>query len=174
MPNPQPANAPPPARHSDVRTDSVAVPASDSSLSGAPRRVADLAAASLSKNTRRAYQGALQRLQDYLDKHDATLEDGRLASYLASLFHRGRSPSSASMVVAARPLSGQDHGCAFTCGAGHGSGLGRVPARGTQEGPGSGRRDQLGDGRHHCRPHYGRRAGVSCRFPRRCPDLDHV
>ena len=101
MPNPQPANAPPPARHSDVRTDSVAVLASDSSLSGAPRRVADLAAASLSKNTRRAYQGALQRLQDYLDKHDATLEDGRLASYLASLFHRGRSPSSASMVVAA-------------------------------------------------------------------------
>ena len=101
MPKPQPANAPPPARHSDVRTDSVAVLASDSSLSGALQRVADLAAASLSKNTRRAYQGALQRLQDYLDKHDAILEDGWLASYLASLFHRGRSPSSASMVVAA-------------------------------------------------------------------------
>ena len=101
MPNPQPANARPPARHSNIQTDSVAVLASDSSLAGAPKRVADLAAASLSKNTRRAYQGALQRLQDYLDKHDASLTDGWLASYLASLFHRGRSPSSASMVVAA-------------------------------------------------------------------------
>lgn len=101
MPNPKPANALPPARHSDVRTDSPAVPASDSSLNGAARRVADLAAASLSKNTRRAYRGALQRLQDYLDKHDANLTDGWLASYLASLFHRGRSPASASMVVAA-------------------------------------------------------------------------
>ena len=101
MPNPQPANARPPARHSDVRTDSVAVLASDSSLAGAAKRVTDLAAASLSKNTRRAYQGALQRLQDYLDSHDASLTDGWLASYLASLFHRGRSPASASMVVAA-------------------------------------------------------------------------
>ena len=101
MPNPQPANARPPARHSDVQTDSVAVLASNSSLAGAPKRVADLAAASLSKNTRRAYQGALQRLQDYLDKHDAGLTDGWLASYLASLFHRGHSPASASMIVAA-------------------------------------------------------------------------
>ena len=101
MPNPQPANARPPACHSDVRTDSVAVLASDSSLAGAAKRVTDLAAASLSKNTRRAYQGALQRLQDYLDSHDASLTDGWLASYLASLFHRGRSPASASMVVAA-------------------------------------------------------------------------
>ena len=39
--------------------------------------------------------------ENYLDKHDASLTDGWLASYLASLFHRGRSPASASMVVAA-------------------------------------------------------------------------
>ena len=101
MPNPRPANACPAGRHSGVKTDSVAVRPAESSLADAPRRVADLAAASLSKNTRRAYRGALQRLQHYLDKHDASLTDGWLASYLASLFHRGRSPSSASMVVAA-------------------------------------------------------------------------
>ena len=101
MSDPRPANPRPTRRHSDGRTDSIAVPGSDSSLAHAPGRVADLAAASLSKNTRRAYRGALQRLQDYLDKHDARLADGWLASYLASLFHRGRAPSTASLVVAA-------------------------------------------------------------------------
>lgn len=101
MPNQQFANTHPPDHMSRIRSRSAAGPASSSSLAGAPKRVADLAAASLSKNTRRAYQGALQRLQDYLDTHDATLTDGWLASYLASLFRRGRSPASASMVVAA-------------------------------------------------------------------------
>ena len=102
--DPQPAGPRPNARtggDSDAETASVAVVAPGSSLAEPPGRVADLAAASLSKNTRRAYQGALQRLQDYLDEHDASLTDGWLASYLASLFHRGQSPSSASMVVAA-------------------------------------------------------------------------
>ncbi len=101
MSDPQPANLRPPRLQSNGRTDSIAVPASDSSLADAPGRVVDLAAASLSKNTRRAYRGALQRLQDYLDKHDARLADGWLASYLASLFHRGRAPSTASLVVSA-------------------------------------------------------------------------
>ncbi len=101
MPGPRPVDPHPPDCHSDGQRDSIAVPASDSSLADAPGRVVDLAAASLSKNTRRAYRGALQRLQDYLDKHDARLTDGWLASYLASLFHRGRSPATANMVVAA-------------------------------------------------------------------------
>ena len=55
MSDPRPANPRPTRRHSDGRTDSIAVPASDSSLAHAPGRIADLAAASLSKNTRRAY-----------------------------------------------------------------------------------------------------------------------
>ncbi len=101
MPKPQTADACPTDRHSGIKADAAAVAASESSLADAPGRVVELAAASLSKNTRRAYRGALQRLQHYLDKHDASLTDGWLASYLASLFHRGRSPSSASMVVAA-------------------------------------------------------------------------
>lgn len=101
MLKPQTADACPADRHSGIKADAAAVPASESSLADAPGRVVELAAASLSKNTRRAYRGALQRLQHYLDKHDASLTDGWLASYLASLFHRGRSPSSASMVVAA-------------------------------------------------------------------------
>ena len=101
MPNPKPADACPDDRHLGDKTDSVAVRDPEIFWADAPERVADLAAASLSKNTRRAYRGALQRLQHYLDKNGASLTDGWLASYLASLFHRGRSPSSASMVVAA-------------------------------------------------------------------------
>ena len=101
MPNPKPANTRSRDRHSDVHKKPAAVLVPDSSIAGAPKRVADLAAASLSKNTRRAYRGALQRLQNYLDQHDASLTDGWLASYLAALFHQGRSPASASMVVAA-------------------------------------------------------------------------
>ncbi|MCY3777474.1 MAG: site-specific integrase [Candidatus Aminicenantes bacterium] len=101
MPKPQPADACPTDRHSGINADAAADLVAESSFADAPGRVVELAAASLSKNTRRAYRGALQRLQHYLDKHDASLTDGWLASYLASLFHRGRSPSSASMVVAA-------------------------------------------------------------------------
>lgn len=101
MPNPKPAQTSSHTVHTDVQTVKTSFNTADVSLSGSPGRVADLAAASLSKNTRRAYRGALRRLQNYLDKHDASLTDGWLASYLAALFHRGRSPASASMVVAA-------------------------------------------------------------------------
>ena len=101
MPNPQPADAFPPVVRSAFQKEPVPVEASDISRATAPDRVDNLAAASLSKNTHRAYQGALRRLQDYLDKHDARLTDGWLASYVVSLFHRGHSPASAGMVVAA-------------------------------------------------------------------------
>ena len=127
MPNPQPANPRLPVHHSDVQTDSVAVTASDPSLAGVPKGVAGLAAASLPKNTRRAYRGALQRLQDFLDQHDARLTDGWLARYLASLFHRGQSPATASMVVAAVRFQARTTGAPSPVGGGHGSGPGRVP-----------------------------------------------
>ena len=100
MPEPQPAGARPAVDHSDDRTGLAPVAVSDPSPATS-ERVANLAAASLSKNTRRAYQGALQRLQDYLDKKDAVLTDAWLAAYLTRLFHRGHAPASASMVVAA-------------------------------------------------------------------------
>ena len=58
-----------------------------------------LAAASISDNTQRAYAGAMRRLGEHL--HGAELTDATLADYLARLFELGRSPASAAMVVAA-------------------------------------------------------------------------
>ena len=101
MPDRRRANAGSSVVHSDVEIEKASLEAPDSSLAASLEKGADLAAASLSKNTHRAYQGALQRLQDYLDQHDASLTDVWLASYLIALFHRGHSPASASMVVSA-------------------------------------------------------------------------
>ena len=58
-----------------------------------------LAAASVSPNTRRAYSGALRRLDAWLAGR--RLEDATLAGYLAELHEQGRAPSSASTAVAA-------------------------------------------------------------------------
>ena len=58
-----------------------------------------LAAASLSPNTRRAYAGALHRLDAWLDRRD--LDDATFALYLAELHDAGRAPASAALAVAA-------------------------------------------------------------------------
>ena len=58
-----------------------------------------LAAATVSPNTRRAYAGALRRLDAWLAGR--RLEDATLAGYLAELHEQGRAPSSASTAVAA-------------------------------------------------------------------------
>ena len=58
-----------------------------------------LVEASVSKNTRRAYAGALRRLDAWLDGRE--LHDVTLAAYLAALHADGRAASSASMAVAA-------------------------------------------------------------------------
>ena len=50
-----------------------------------------LAAASLSANTRRAYAGALKRLDTSIG--EGTLDDAALADSLASLFTEGRAPA---------------------------------------------------------------------------------
>ena len=55
-----------------------------------------LAEASISPNTRRAYSGALRRLDAWLDGRP--LED---AAYLAELHDQGRAPASAATAVAA-------------------------------------------------------------------------
>ena len=60
---------------------------------------AQLAAASITPATRRAYSGAMRRLGEHLD--GAGLDDKTLAGYLAVLFQAGRSPATAAMVVAA-------------------------------------------------------------------------
>ena len=58
-----------------------------------------LVEASVSPNTRRAYAGALRRLDAWLDGRE--LDDAALATYLAELHDAGRAASSASMAVAA-------------------------------------------------------------------------
>ena len=60
------------------------------------RRLVD---ASVSPNTRRAYAGALRRLDAWLDRRE--LDDAALAVYLAELHDAGRAASSAAMAVAA-------------------------------------------------------------------------
>ena len=56
------------------------------------RRLAD---ASLSVNTRRAYAGALARLDAW--RGTAPLTDARLAAYLGAIFEAGRAPATAAM-----------------------------------------------------------------------------
>ena len=58
-----------------------------------------LADASLSVNTRRAYAGALRRLDTW--RGPAPLTDARLAAYLGELFEAGRAPATAALAVAA-------------------------------------------------------------------------
>ena len=58
-----------------------------------------LADASLSVNTRRAYAGALRRLDTW--RGAAPVDDARLAAYLAHMFESGRAPATAALAVAA-------------------------------------------------------------------------
>ena len=58
-----------------------------------------LADASISVNTRRAYAGALRRLDAW--RGAAPLTDALLAAYLGELFEAGRAPATAALAVAA-------------------------------------------------------------------------
>ena len=60
------------------------------------RRLAD---ASISVNTRRAYLGALRRLDAW--RGTAPVDDASLAVYLGELFEAGRAPATAALAVAA-------------------------------------------------------------------------
>ena len=97
----------------------------------------ELAAASVSANTRRAYEGALDRLRDWLDGR--TLDDATLAEYLADRFEAGHSPAAAGQVVAAVRFYAKLGGPVVPGRAGHRAGAGRVPARRTGPGAGGGR-----------------------------------
>ena len=58
-----------------------------------------LAAASIAENTRRAYTGALRRLDAW--RGAAPVDDALLAVYLGTIFEAGRAPSTAALAVAA-------------------------------------------------------------------------
>ena len=58
-----------------------------------------LADASISVNTRRAYLGALARLDAW--RGTAPVDDASLAVYLGAIFEAGRAPATAALAVAA-------------------------------------------------------------------------
>ena len=69
------------------------------SLAVATPTTRKLADASLSVNTRRAYLGALRRLDAW--RGPAPLTDASLAAYLGAIFEAGRAPATAALAVAA-------------------------------------------------------------------------
>ena len=77
-----------------------------------------LVEASVSPNTRRAYAGALRRLDAWLDGRE--LDDAALAAHLAELHDAGRASSSASMAVAAACFRGKLAGQPTPAGEGTG------------------------------------------------------
>ena len=82
-----------------VKMDPPAATRPDAALEGPAPAARRLVEASVSANTRRAYAGALRRLDAWLAGR--RLEDATLAGYLAELHEQGRAPSSASTAVAA-------------------------------------------------------------------------
>ena len=74
-------------------------PAVSGPLAVATPTTRKLADASLSVNTRRAYLGALTRLDAW--RGPAPLTDASLAVYLGTIFEAGRAPSTAALAVAA-------------------------------------------------------------------------
>ena len=79
-------------KDSPARTD----PAALEPTAPTARRLVE---ASVSANTRRAYAGALRRLDAWLDGRE--LDDATLAAHLAELHDAGRAAASAAMAVAA-------------------------------------------------------------------------
>ena len=90
------------------------------------RLVARLVEASVSPNTRRAYAGALRRLDAWLDGRP--LHDVTLAAYLAELHDAGLASSSASMAVAAACFRRSSPGSPLPPASGRPACCGRVPA----------------------------------------------
>ena len=80
----------------------------------------------VSPNTRRAYAGALRRLDAWLDGSE--LDDVAIAAYLAELHDAGRASSSASMAVAAACFRAKLAGQPTPGWRADGPGAGRVPA----------------------------------------------
>ena len=83
-----------------IMNDSPARTDPEEAALGRPTQTArGLVEASVSPNTRRAYAGALRRLDAWLDGRE--LNDMSLAAYLAELHDAGRAASSAAMAAAA-------------------------------------------------------------------------
>ena len=107
----------------------------------------ELAAVSVSANTRRTYEGGLRRLQDWLDGR--SLDDTTLAEYMATRFEAGHSPAAASWVVTAIPFYAKLRGSPSPVGPATGRMLARFRRKGRSRGRGQmvGVRWEQGGGR---------------------------
>ena len=66
-----------------------------------PTAALELVEASVSENTRRAYTGALARVDTWLSNQGLEADDAGVATYLTHLFETGGAPASAALVIAA-------------------------------------------------------------------------
>ena len=98
------------------------------------RRLAD---ASLSVNTRRAYAGALRRVDAW--RGAAPVDDASLAVYLGALFEAGRAPATTALAVAAVRFRAKFAGQPDPRRGSDRPRVGRLPAHGRRPGPGPGR-----------------------------------
>ena len=96
-----------------------------------------LADASISVNTRRAYAGALRRLDAW--RGAAPVDDASLAVYLGELFEAGRAPATAALAVAAVRFRAKLAGQPAPAGGSDRPRVGRLPSHGRRPGPGPGR-----------------------------------
>ena len=124
------------------------------SVSTLTAAASNLAAASIAKNTWIAYQGALDRLQDFLRKQgrDLTgLDDSQLAEYLTRLHGSGASPASAAMVCAAVRFLAKTMGQPSPAGPLSGRVMAGLRREGNDRGPGPGTGFAVGPGRYRRR-----------------------
>ena len=91
-----------------------------------------MARASIAENTRRAYAGALRRLEEWLGGRP--LSDPLLATYLGHLFDAGVSPAVAGQVVASVRFRAHLAGIPLTRRGSYRTRAGRVPPRWPRQG----------------------------------------
>ena len=117
-----------------------------------------LADASISVNTRRAYAGALRRLDAW--RGAAPVDDASLAVYLGELFEAGRAPATAALAVAAVRFRAKLAGQPDPARRSDRPRVGRLPSHGRRPGPGPGRPAERGrarrDSRHRRTAPHGR------------------
>ena len=117
-----------------------------------------LADASISVNTRRAYAGALRRLDAW--RGAAPVDDASLAVYLGELFEAGRAPATAALAVAAVRFRAKLAGQPDPAGEATARVLAGYRRTGRRPGPGPGRPAERGrarrDSRHRRPAPHGR------------------
>ena len=108
-----------------------------------------LADASISRNTRRAYLGALTRVDAW--RGDDPLTDGVLAAYLGAIFEAGRAPATAALAVAAVRFRAKLAAQPDPAGAATARVLGGYRPHGRRPGQGPGRPAESGRARRDSR-----------------------